>query len=122
MARILVIDDEQALRRSVVKILEREGHEVLDAADGKVGMRLLREQRPDLVISDLFMPEMDGVELLRQLRRESPELRVVAMSGGAYDGQIELLDVATGLGAAAVLRKPFELEELVSIVSDVLGR
>ncbi len=122
MARILVIDDEQVLRRSVVEILEREGHEVLDAADGKVGMQLLREQRPDLVISDLFMPEMDGVELLRQLRRESPELKVVVMSGGAYDGQIQLLDVATGLGAAAVLRKPFELEELVSVVNEVLGR
>ena len=120
MANILVIDDEEGIRRVIGKVLVREGHDVLEAPDGKVALELLQDNPPDLVICDLFMPEMDGVEVLRELRRDYPELQVVAISGGAYEGKVQLLDVAKGLGAAAVLKKPFELDELLGVVRSVL--
>ena len=121
LANILVIDDEEGVRRAIGKVLVREGHEVLEAPDGKVALGLVKDQPPDLVICDLFMPEMDGVEVLRELRRDYPDLRVVAISGGAYAGKVQLLDVAKGLGAVAVLKKPFELAQLLRVVRGVLG-
>lgn len=120
MAKILVIDDEEGVRRVIGKILVRAGHDVLEAPDGKVALSLLKEEAADLVICDLFMPEMDGVEVLRQLRRDYPNLRVVAISGGAYQGRVQLLDVAKALGAVAVLGKPFQPHQLLELVNDLL--
>ncbi len=120
MAKILVIDDEEGVRRVIGKILVRAGHDVLEAPDGKVALGLLKEEAADLVICDLFMPEMDGVEVLRQLRRDYPNLRVVAISGGAYQGRVQLLDVAKALGAVAVLGKPFQPQQLLELVNDLL--
>ena len=121
MAKILVIDDDEGVRRSIGKVLVRAGHEVFEAPDGKVALTVLKDEPPDLVICDLFMPEMDGVEVLRELRRDYPDLPVVAISGGAYQGKVQLLDVAKGLGAVAVLKKPFQLQELLGVVNDLLG-
>jgi len=121
VANILVIDDEEGVRQVVAKVLEREGHKVTEASDGKVALSLMRDAHPDLVVCDLFMPEMDGVEVLRKLRRDHPHLSVVAISGGGYQGQVQLLDVAKKLGAVAVLKKPFELSELVGAVNRALG-
>jgi CheY-like chemotaxis protein len=120
LAKILVIDDEEGVRRVIGKILVRAGHDVLEAPDGKVALSLLKEEAADLVICDLFMPEMDGVEVLRQLRRDYPNLRVVAISGGAYQGRVQLLDVAKALGAVAVLGKPFQPHQLLELVNDLL--
>jgi CheY-like chemotaxis protein len=120
LAKILVIDDEEGVRRVIGKILVRVGHDVLEAPDGKVALSLLKEEAADLVICDLFMPEMDGVEVLRQLRRDYPNLRVVAISGGAYQGRVQLLDVAKALGAVAVLGKPFQPHQLLELVNDLL--
>jgi CheY-like chemotaxis protein len=118
----MVIDDEEGVRRVIAKVLEREGHHVIEASDGKIALNHLRGAALDLVICDLFMPEMDGVEVLRELRRDYPGMSVVAISGGAYEGKVQLLDVAKGLGAVAVLKKPFALEDLVGVVNDVLER
>jgi len=120
LANILVIDDEEGVRRAICKVPVREGHEVFEAPDGKVALDLMRDNLPDLVICDLFMPEMDGVDVLRELRRDYPDLQVVAIPGGAYQGKVQLLDVAKGLGAAAVLKKPFELEQLLGVVRGTL--
>ncbi|MEJ2237940.1 MAG: response regulator [Gemmatimonadales bacterium] len=121
VANILVIDDEEGVRQVVAKVLEREGHDVVEASDGKVALSLMRDNLPDVVVCDLFMPEMDGVEVLRKLRRDYPQMSVVAISGGGYQGQVQLLDVAKTLGAVAVLKKPFELGELVAAVNRALG-
>jgi two-component system, chemotaxis family, chemotaxis protein CheY len=121
MARILVIDDDPSLRRSMRKVLERSGHEVIEAEDGDKGMRLVREVPPDLVVTDLLMPEKEGIETIQELRAEFPEIPIVAVSGaGSVEEGGPLLD-AQLFGADATLSKPFEVEELVETVTRVLA-
>ncbi len=121
MARILVIDDDAAVRSTIHRILEREGHEVVEASDGVGGMKAFREHPADLVISDMFMPEKDGMEILRELRRHSPLPKIIVVSGGGFDGTVDLRADAELMGAARTLGKPFEREELVKAVREVLG-
>lgn len=104
-----------------MQVLEREGHQVRGAPDGRLGLDLLKKEPVTLVVTDLFMPEMDGVELMRTVRKQFPSVKIIVISGGAYEGQVQLLELASGLGAAAVLQKPFELDELVRMVNNVLG-
>jgi CheY-like chemotaxis protein len=121
MARILVIDDEELIRRLLIATLKSQGHEVLDACDGAEGLRLLQVNHPDLIITDIIMPEMDGVELLMTLRREAPNIRVIAMSGGGQFGHHATLELAEPLGAFATLHKPFAPEAVLSLVKEALA-
>ena len=119
-ARILVIDDDATLRSAVRRILERAGYDVLEAGDGDAGLRLHQEQGADVVIVDIFMPERDGLELIRDLRATSPQAKIVAMSGGGRSGKIDLLKDAAVFGAARTLWKPFEMTELLATVRELL--
>jgi len=121
MARILVIDDDGQVRGAVRRILERAGHTVVDAADGKAGTRLYREQPTDLIITDIFMPGQDGIETIQQLGREFPGVKIIAISGGDRTRTMDLRRDAELLGASRTLRKPFELTELLKAVSELLG-
>lgn len=116
MARVLLIDDDEMLRGAVRRALERAGHSVVEAGDGAAGLRLHREAGADVIIADIFMPEQDGLELIRALRAEAPGARIIAMSGGGRSGKVDLLKDATVFGAARTLRKPFELTELIATV------
>ena len=120
MARILVIDDEPAIRSVVRRVLEGAGHEFLEASDGEAGMRLLAEQRPDLVITDLFMPGQDGIVTVRRIRKDFPGVRVIVISGGDSTGRLDLRGGAELLGATASLRKPFAPADLLRVVREVL--
>ena len=121
MARILVMDDDELLREALRVVLQGAGYEVIEAPDGAAGLRLQREQAADLVLVDIFMPERDGLEVIRALRAEIPQPKIVAMSGGGRTGQIEVLRAAAALGAARILRKPFQPRELVTAVHELLG-
>lgn len=121
MARILVIDDDGQVRGAIRRILERAGHTVLDAADGEAGIRVYRERPTDLIITDIFMPERDGIETIQQLRREFPGVKIIAISGGDRTRTVDLRKDAELLGASRTLRKPFELTELLEAVSELLG-
>ena len=122
MSRILVIDDDPALRRTVRKILERGGHEVEEAENGLTGLRLVEKSRPDLVVTDLVMPEKEGIETILELRDRFPEVGVLAISGaGGVDPTGPLLD-AQLFGAHATLSKPFDIQELLDVVERVLAR
>jgi two-component system, chemotaxis family, chemotaxis protein CheY len=121
MARILVIDDDELLRRALRMALEEAGYEVAEAADGKAGLRLQREQGADLVLVDIFMPERDGLEVIRALRAEAPQPKIVAMSGGGRIGQIEVLGAAAAFGASRTLQKPFEPHELLTAIRELLA-
>ena len=122
MARILVIDDQYFVRDVVRRILESAGHRVLTARDGEEGVRALRREPIDLLVCDIFMPEKDGLEVIREVRREHTGVRIVAMSGGSFDGKLDVLPVTHELGADAALRKPFTADKLCSVVDEVLHR
>jgi DNA-binding response OmpR family regulator len=116
MARILVIDDDSNMRCLVARILARASHEVIEAANGKKGMEQFATYRPEVVVTDLLMPEQEGIETIRELRRIAPSLRIVAMSGGGTDNDLIFLGMAKALGADAVLAKPFRADELIRAV------
>lgn len=117
MADILVIDDEVAMRRLLSRVLTNAGHTVHEAADGQSGIALFHEVHPALVITDIVMPEMEGIETIRELRRTGPKLPILAISGGSHP---VYLRAAAGLGATAALSKPFAPEALLATVTELL--
>ena len=121
MARIIVIDDQEPIRRIVRRALEQEGHEVLDASEGEMGMRLLERHAADVVITDIFMPGQDGIVTLRQIRKQFPAVKVIVISGGDASGLLDLRHDAELLGAVKSLQKPFTAAELVQTVREVLS-
>jgi len=120
MGKVLVIDDDAQVRRVVRRLIEMEGHQVAEAESGKIALRLLANDPADLIITDIYMPEMDGIELLTRLRETLPEARLVAMSGGGVLPAHHMLDAAKALGAIAVIEKPFDIEA-VRVHLDALG-
>ncbi|MGO8928816.1 MAG: response regulator [Limisphaerales bacterium] len=119
MARILVIDDEPDMRVLLEQTLKSAGHEVILAADGKEGVERYRTSSADLVITDLYMPNQEGLETISELRRRFPEVAIIAMSG--KDAAVTMLSIAQKLGAVGVLRKPFLTDELIAAVAKALG-
>jgi DNA-binding response OmpR family regulator len=118
MAVILVIDDDADMRDFVRITLESAGHEVVLASDGREGVQQFHARRPDLVITDLFMPDQEGLETIKQLRIEFPEVTIIAMSGKPTGAT--MLTVAQRLGAKTVLQKPFLPVQLLKAVEQVL--
>jgi CheY-like chemotaxis protein len=116
VALILVVDDDPGIRRSLSRVFERRGHQLLVADDGGQGLRVWREHKADVVLLDIHMPEMDGIEVLVQLRGLAPDLPVIVMSGGDQTSRLDLLGDAKLLGAWALLRKPFTLDEVTEVV------
>ena len=121
MARILVIDDQEPIRRIVRRALEQNGHEVYDASDGEIGMEILESQSFDLVVTDIFMPGQDGIVTLRQIRKRFPALKVIVISGGDSSGLMDLRQDAELLGAVSTLQKPFNAREIMDKVRDALA-
>jgi len=118
MARILIIDDDPDTRDLLKITLEAAGYEVRLASDGSEGVRNYRSNKADLVIMDLYMPVQEGLETIKQLRMEFPDVRVVAVSGKPTGAA--MLSVAQRLGAIGVLQKPFLQEELLHLVEQSL--
>jgi len=114
---ILVVDDEAGIRQSVRGVLADEGYRVLEAEDGRGALRLIESERPRLVILDIWMPEMDGIELLRRIRDSDPATPVIVISG---HGNIETAVTATKLGAFDFIEKPFSLDGLLQVVDRAL--
>jgi DNA-binding NtrC family response regulator len=114
MARILVIDDQEPVRALLRRALEGAGHEVLEASNGRLGLALYRERSADLIITDIVMPEMSGLELMLELTRNFSNVKVIAISGGLEsEGP---LNVAKLLGACQTFQKPLDMEKLLSAV------
>lgn len=120
-ARILVIDDDPAIVRAIRKILERADYEVLEAEDGKQGLEVARREHPDLIITDLIMPEVEGIETIQTLRAEFPDTKILAVSGGGAMGPGTYLIDAEILGADRGMAKPFMPDELLAAVEELLG-
>jgi two-component system, chemotaxis family, chemotaxis protein CheY len=121
MAKILVIDDDAMVRDTIVRILARNGHGVVFAGDGRRGLELFESEQPDLVITDIIMPEREGLETIRAIHRLRPEAKIIAISGGGRVGHVDFLTLAAKLGAREIIAKPFDPSELTSSVSRCLG-
>ena len=120
--RLLVADDDADMRHSMRLLLERAGYEVELAPDGAQALRLQRERPIDVLITDIFMPESDGLETIERFRREFPGVRIIAMSGGGVQVRGETYLATAGVaGADAVLRKPFERDVLLRTLHKVVG-
>ena len=116
MARILLIDDDPQTLSSVKNVLQDDGFEVVTAANGREGLQQYRLQPAELVITDILMPEMDGLEVIERLTRQYPHVKIMVMSGGK--GDRDFLQAAELLGASRVLAKPFGPEALLSAVHE----
>ncbi len=121
MARILIIDDEPEIRLLLQRVLEGAGYETAAAADGREGIGILRQKPADLIITDLMMPGQEGLETIIEIRRLYPKAKVIAMSGGGHGGVLDFLPMATQLGAARTLAKPFTHERLLAAVREVFA-
>jgi DNA-binding response OmpR family regulator len=121
MYRILIIDDEPHILLMLKKMLEQEGYEIDLAANGIEGIDLFKKSRANLVITDIIMPEKEGLETIREMRRIKPDLKIIAMSGGGKVSADNYLEIARIFGAGKVIAKPFTKQEMVSAVHDLLG-
>lgn len=120
MARILLIDDDDAFRGTLWQVLEREGYQVEEARDGLEGLQHYRAAPTDLIITDILMPEQEGLETIRRLREEHPEAKIIAISGGGWKGTLDFLPLAKRFGAQHTLWKPFPRERLLDAVHALL--
>jgi CheY-like chemotaxis protein len=121
MKRILFIDDNESFRSSFSRILERQGFAVSQAGDGLEGLQRFRAETPDLVVCDLIMPEMEGMETIQQLIRLKPDIKIIAISGGGRVNPLDYLKIAQMMGAVEKLAKPFSSDELISVIERLIG-
>ena len=119
---LVLVDDDESVRSILRRHLQRAGYEVREAGEGGAALKLLASALPDLIITDIVMPDMEGVELLITLRKRHPKLPVIAMSGGGRLHPEVYLSVAKNCGATQILTKPFEIAELLALVQQLLGR
>lgn len=121
MPKILVIDDDASMRRMVERILVNAGHQVVEAANGVQGMRLFLTETPDIVVTDIIMPDQEGIQTIREMRAAGSKAGIIAMSGGGVGDGSLYLALAGELGADAVLSKPFRPTELVELIEKLIA-
>ncbi|HEY1722969.1 MAG TPA: response regulator [Magnetospirillaceae bacterium] len=121
MAQILIADDDILIRATMQKLLTKAGHVIFEAANGIEAEEVIARTNVDLVITDVIMPDKEGLMLVRDLKKRSPQLLIIAMSGGGRVGAFSFLETATQFGADAVLRKPFRGGELIELVNATIA-
>ncbi len=121
MARILIIDDEEALRKSLMAIIKKAGYEVMEAPDGREGIILQKERAFDLILTDIIMPEKEGIETIIELKKSFPDLKIIAMSGGGVMRSGTYLEVADALGVDYTIEKPFSKNKILSVIKELIG-
>lgn len=118
--RILVIDDEEAVRHTICENLEYSGYEVIQATDGQHGLTMIDAQNPpDIIITDIIMPRKEGLEMIVEVKKLHPGIKLIAISGGGRTRTMDFLEIAKKLGADAILPKPVDLEELELVLKNL---
>jgi CheY-like chemotaxis protein len=120
MARILVVDDEAPVRKVLRTMLERAGYDVEDAPNGSIALEVLRDYPADVVITDIVMPEKEGIEIIQEMRADYPDIKIIAISGGGQIGPESYLEMARLLGAHQTLSKPVDGDVLLGAVRELL--
>ena len=121
MSRVLVIDDEPYILLMLKKLFEKEGFEVDIAINGDEGIRMFAKYPADVIITDIVMPEKEGLETIREFKQTNPDLKIIAISGGGRIDSKEYLDSARLFGASKIFRKPFKQREMVNAVHELLS-
>lgn len=121
MKRILIIDDDLNMRETINEILSSDDYEIKLASDGKEGLTLHKQEAFDLIITDIIMPDMDGIEVIIELKKKHPGTKIIAISGGGYYYADDYLETARALGADKVIEKPFENKELIETVHHLIN-
>lgn len=121
VGRILVVDDEEIVRFTLRQMLEKAGHDVFEAANGLEALKSFEELEVDLVITDIIMPEKEGIETIVELLRRQPELKIIAVSGGGRTHNLDYLQIAKRFGAKSILAKPLDRQAVVDTVARALG-
>jgi DNA-binding response OmpR family regulator len=121
MAHILLVDDDDLLRRMLYMALTQSGHKVLEATNGREAVRLIATQPFDLLVTDIIMPDKDGLEVVPEIRKKYPALKIIAMSGGGRMNATGFLKAASMLGADLTLKKPFPVQEFCTAVNELLA-
>ena len=121
MARILIVDDEPLVRSMLRQVLERAGYDVTEAGNGEEAIKLYRDRPADVIVIDIIMPDKEGIETIRELRRDDPDVKTIAISGGGRGGALDYLAMAAKLGANHTLPKPVERQELLDAIRDCLS-
>jgi DNA-binding response OmpR family regulator len=114
--RILIIDDDLVVRDTLITILEERGYEVITAVNGEQGLAIFRRERPDLLVTDIVMPVKEGLQTIREIREEWPDMKIIAISGGSRTERHDFLEIARQLGAWDVVVKPFDVDDFVARV------
>ena len=122
MANMLLVEDEPLVTDTLSSALESKGHSVVTASNGIQGMMRFAERPFDLVITDIIMPDQEGIGMIMEMRRVTPTAKIIAISGGGRTGNVEFLRMAEGLGAMATLKKPIRLAEFFKVVNECLSR
>lgn len=122
MAKILVIDDEDQVRKMLRKLLENNSYDILEAENGNEGLKVFMDQAPDIVLTDLIMPEQEGLETIKEIRKVDPDVKIIAMSGGGINNPAMYLKIASKLGAEHVFTKPVESQELLKTIEGLLEK
>lgn len=120
MAHILIIDDDILICQLLQQALEKQGHRVTAAQDGRKGLAAFQADPADLVITDLIMPGMEGIETIMEMKRRFPGTKIIAMSGGGVGKGTDYLQMALKFGALRTITKPFTIKQLTSVVAEVL--
>lgn len=118
---ILIIDDEENITSMLRRLFERKGYTVFTACDGLEGIRAFKNNHIDLVITDIIMPEKEGVEVIFELQRSNSNCKIIAVSGGGYLNPQDYLSTAEEIGVSATFSKPFDTQELLAKVQELIG-
>jgi YesN/AraC family two-component response regulator len=122
MRKVLIIDDEPYILLMLKKMLEKAGYEVDLASSGIQGMKLFEKESADLVITDIIMPDKEGLEIILEMKKQRPDLKIIAISGGGRISPESYLECAVYFGASRVFQKPFKQKELISAVNELIAQ
>ncbi len=117
---ILVVDDDDMMRAFIKELLKINDFKITEAANGKLGLKEFREDTPDLVITDIIMPEMEGISFIRELRSYNKDIPIIAMTGNVHGRMEEFLDISSQLGADEILRKPIKSKEFLEAINKLI--
>ena len=119
--KILVVDDDRILCDTLSDFLDSAGYNVTKANDGSAAIKSVEEHTPDLIITDILMPEKEGISTIVEIHKTNPEIKIIAMSGGGYFNRMDILKSANALGADATIEKPFDYDEFLELIRKILS-